>query len=160
MNRKCRMHGLMLFWAVLKIIYRKKGGLTVPVTIVWVEALSLISHIWGELGSLQVVGWICYEPVIHIYYTHICVCACVNMCVYTHTHTQWYIWFSSGFSDKNEKFNLYDVIIFDAHWVTCFILWHQYSSAQSFLSHINFTRVFFFFLSGWQIQVSCFFFFP
>lgn len=40
--------------------------------------------------------------------------------------------------------NLYDVIIFDTHWVICmlsFSIWHQYSPAQSFLIHTNLTDI-------------------
>lgn len=127
MNWKCRMNGLMVFLAVLRNIYLQREGLRVPVTIVWpLEASRCSSHVWGELRSLRVEGHNCYEPVIY-------------------TYIQWYIWFSSGFSDKNGKYNLYDVIIFDAHWVTCmsffFFLWHQYSSAQLFFIHINFIHV-------------------
>lgn len=68
MNWKCRMKGLMVFWAVLRNIYLKREGLRVPVTIVWpLEAFCCSSHIWGELRSLWVDGHNSYEPVIYIY---------------------------------------------------------------------------------------------
>lgn len=53
-------------------------------------------------------------------------------------HIQWYIWFSSGFSDKNEKFNLYDVIIFGAHWVMC-MSFMSYDISTLLPRHSSFT---------------------
>ena len=69
-------------------------------------------------------------------------------------HIQWYIWFSSGFSDKNEKFNLYDVIIFDAHWVMCMSFFP--TTSVLFCPVIPHSHYLHRFLSGWQIQVSFF----
>lgn len=68
-------------------------------------------------------------------------------------HIWWYIWFSSGFSDKNEKFNLYDVIIFNAHWVMCMSFFRTISVLLCpVIPHSHH-----WFLSGQQIQVSFFY---
>lgn len=126
MNWKCRMKGLMVFWAVLRNIYLKREGLRVPVTIVWpLEAFCCSSHIWGELRSLWVDGHNSYEPVIYIY------------CIYNDIFdlAQGSVTKMKNLTRMMSSFLTLTGLCACLFFSLFFFLWHQYSSAQSFLIH-------------------------